>query len=85
MLLSSAALADSTRCQLEGSSVGATSIAWDSLTGEAKVTNRFNFIQHGKITNSRMIGSELSKLNIFVKYKKPHLGHDADEYLVLVH
>ncbi|WP_182289084.1 hypothetical protein [Vibrio spartinae] len=82
MLFSPIVVAQSTTCQLEESEFGIKTIAWDSATLAAKVTEYSNDIHEGKVTLVREHKPYGVKTNIYVQYQQPYYGQDAAEYVV---
>ncbi|WP_211252093.1 hypothetical protein [Vibrio rhizosphaerae] len=82
IFLSPVVVAKSTVCQLEASEFGIKTIAWDSTTRAAKITEYSNDIHEGKVTLVREHQPYGVKTNIFVQYQPPYYGQDAAEYVI---
>ena len=81
--LSSTTFANSTVCHLvETTGYGIKAISWDSSTLEAKIIDEKDKTHKGKVTLSREHKPYGIKTNIFIQYKKPYFGADAEEYII---
>jgi hypothetical protein len=71
----------STICKVEDSTTGIKAIAWNEEDGTAKITDSMNNTVAGRISLKRK-HNDGEKVNILLRYDRPHFGADAAEYIV---